>query len=200
MKRLVAVACVLCLAAGARAQEKVPPEMAQRFAKLFVGQAAKETDVPFKADADPTKAVALKHGDAHAMVIPAKDLSEDALGKAGKEVVPVGQLWLRHLVPNLEGKQTSEDQLRIVHVEVNNQDHPLPLLLLGVRKGADGPELVVYGKGKDVLAHLPLKKVDNKQDEPIDLGAKDVQEGTGTLVVTILGKWQADLPVAGAQK
>jgi hypothetical protein len=200
MKRVMAVACVLCVAAGARAQEKVPPEMAQRFAKLFVGEAAKETDVPFKADVDPTRAVAIKKDDAHAMVIPAKDLSEAGLDKAGSEIVPVGQLWLRHLVPNLDGKRTPEDQLRIVHVKVNDEDHPLPMLLLSVRKGAGGPELVVYGKGKEALAHLVLKKTDAKQDEPIDLGAKDVQDETGTLVVTILGKWQAALPVVHAEK
>jgi hypothetical protein len=200
MKRVMAVACVLCLAAGARAQEKVPPEMAQRYAKMFVGEAAKETDVPFRVEADPAKAVALRKDDAHAMVIPAKDLSEVALNKAGNDVVPVGQLWLRHLVPNLDSKRTPEDQLRIVHVSVNNEDHPLPMLLLGVRKGADGPELVVYGKGKEALAHLPLKKADVKQEEPIDLGAKDVQDETGTLVLTILGKWQASLPVAHAEK
>ncbi len=200
MKRLVAMACVLCLVAGARAQEKVPPEMAQRYAKMFAPYAAKETDAPFKADVDPAKAVALKKDDAHAMVIPAKDLAEASLDKAGNDVVPVGQLWLRHLVPNLDGKRTPEDQLRIVHVEVNNEDHPLPLLLLGVRKGADGPELVVYGKGKEALAHLPLKKADVKQEEPIDLGAKDVQDDTGTLVLTILGKWQASVPVAHAEK
>jgi hypothetical protein len=199
MRTVIAVAGVLLLTGVALAQERVPQQEAQRYGKLFAEHAAKlEAPAQVKVEPDPEKACAIRKEGVAALVMPDKMLSADALGKVGKDVVPVGQLWMRNMVPAVDGKAAANDKLRIVKVAVNNEDHPLPLSLLGVRKKGDGLELVIYGKDKEPLLALPLEKADAKQELPIELEGKknDNDPATGILTINLFGKYQAKLTVA----
>jgi hypothetical protein len=196
MKALPVSAALLVFAGVASAQERVPQDHAEKIAHLLVEQAAKQADLPFPSEADPHKPFAIHSAGRAAVIIPAKGLSADALARAGKDITPVGQLWFRQIAPYAAGKVTPNDQLRIVTVRANGEDHALPLCLLGVRKSDKGePELLVFGKGKEPLLRLPLQKIDRKQELPIELEAK--RDGdTARLTLNLLGKYQAVLPVA----
>src|SRR5207245_8588541 len=104
------------------------------------------------------------------MVLPDKRLSEETLARAGADVTPVGHLWMRRLAPAVDGTVAPGDKLRIVTVTTqNNEELKLPFCLLGVRKGGDGLELLVFGKDKEPVAKLPLKKVSAQAETPIEL-------------------------------
>lgn len=197
MKSMVAGVSLALFATVACAQERVPQEQASKIAKMLAEQAAKVNDPQVKTHVDTAKAYGLRKEDVGVMVIPDEKLSAEALAHAGKHTLPAGQLWLRNLTPIIDGKVVPGDQLRLATVTVNDQEHQLPLLLLGVRKNADGNlELLAYAKDKKPLLHLPLKKVATKQELPIELEGKEGENETGVLTINLLGQYQAKVPLA----
>jgi hypothetical protein len=158
---------------------------------------AKIDDLQFKPDVDTEKPSAFHaEGKYGAMIVPDRNLSAETLAKAGKDLIPVGHLWTRNLAPALDGVVTPNAKLRLVTVSVDNNDHALPLYLLGLRKNAEGNlELLVYGKAKDAIVKVPLKKVDAAQELPIELDGKKGDNETGTVIVNLLGKYQAQITV-----
>jgi hypothetical protein len=179
------------------AQERIPPETAQKYARHMVEHAAKQQNLQLKVDADPERPFGLKHEEVGAMVIPDKKLSEDALKNAGRDTLPVAQLWVRKLTLVVKDQPLPNDRLRIVTVTAEGEDHPLPLFLLGVRKKAGNDlELVVYGPEKEPLLSLPLQKVDIRQELPFELEGKRGDNDRGVLTLNILGKYQARLDMA----
>jgi len=199
MKNVIVGIILILGACQLAADEQLPPERAQKAAELVAAEAAKLNDLPIKTDVDTAKPFGLKKGELAALVIPDKALSQERLDKAAKEVLPVGQLWLKALTPVVAGSAASADKLRLVKVTTQNGDLELPLLLLGARKGPDGKlELLVYAKGKEPLLVLPLEASSRSQDQPIELEGKGEGE-IGMLIVHVLGKHEAKLPVAKAQ-
>lgn len=175
---------------------RLPQEEARRYARPCVEQAANLGDLPIKTDADPEKACAVRGEGGGAMIVPDKGLSADKLGKAGPDVTPVGQLWLRKWTPVVSGKATPDDRLRIVTVNLDDQNRPLPLLLLGVRRPAGkGPELVVYAKESAPLESLPLTRLDLVQELPLELEWQRGEQNVDSLTVRLLGKYQAVVPI-----
>jgi hypothetical protein len=203
MRRTIAVVTVLCLAGAGWAQERVPQEQAVKFAKHFADEASKVSSPQLKTEVDPEKAFALHHGDLAVMFIPEKDLPADAFAKAGKEPTPVGQLWMRNLAPAADGKPVPEDKLRVLTISVNNEEHHLPLSLVGVRKGADNQlELVLYGKDKEPYMRAAVRKLETKQkgDEPVVLEAQKDAGDSATLTLTMADEYQASIQVTKAEK
>lgn len=196
MKNWCAAAVLLVLAGVAGAQERIPGEEAQKIAKLITDFAAKEANLAFKAELDTTAPFGMKEGDRAAMIVPVQKLTVDTLAKAGKDVVPVGHLWFRKVTPVSGGNAVANDKLRIVTITTDDgKEHAVPLMLVGVRKGKDSLELVLFGKGKDIVATVPLKAAEPKQDTPIDFEVKKGEAMRGTLIFNLLGKYQAELPV-----
>jgi hypothetical protein len=129
------------------------------------------------------------------IIIPNKGFTADALQKAGKETLPVGQLWMARLAPAIEGKPAAADKLRMVRVTLKDEEHRLPLLLLGVRMADDKPELLVYAKGKEPLLRLPLTKTDFKQELPLEIDMRKLSEELGLIDINIAGRFNAGLQV-----
>jgi hypothetical protein len=197
MKKLAAVAILAVSIATVQAQERVPQQDAERLAKLFAAQAGRLSDLQIKSEVDPSKPFSVAKDDLGALIMPDRKLTGDMLRKARKDVIPVGQLWLRNLTCVADGKPTPNDRLRLVTVTVKNEDHSLPFFLLGVRKkGDESLELLVYAKDKEPLLVLPVEKVDAKQGLPIEFEATKGDNDTGILTLTILGKFRAKLTVA----
>jgi hypothetical protein len=191
-----AVVCVAVLAGLVAGQDRLSPEEARRYAKVCVEQLGSPGDAQIATDVDPEKAVAVRGEGGGAMAVPDKNLSKEKLAKAGKDVVPVGQLWLRKWTVVAGGKAVADDQLRVVTVKVDDQARPMPLLLVGVRqKGEKDLELVAYGKDAEPLLTLPLKRVAFVQDLPVELEWRRGEKDADSLTLTVLGKYQAVLPV-----
>lgn len=196
MRQVLVLAVMVGVAGGAAAQERIPPDQAQQYARLMAETASKVAAPAVKTDVDAEKPFGLKHGEIGVLVIPERTLSEEALSKAGKTVVPVGQLWVRNLTLVLDGSAISNDRLQVLTVTADNQDHRLPLFLLGARKGAkDALELVVYAKDKEPLAVVPLQKIQATQELPIELEGKRGDGETATLTLNLLGKYRAAVTV-----
>lgn len=118
-----------------------------------------------------------------------------AVEAAGKEVVPVGQLWLRKWTPVANGKAVPNDKLRIVLINVEDKDRPMPLLLLGVRRKGKDLELVGYAKENEPVLVLPLKKTDFIQNLPVEI---DWERGEkfDRLPIKLFGKFETVIEIS----
>jgi hypothetical protein len=174
---------------------RLPQEDARAYAKPCVEHAA-TLDHPIATNPDPEKPCAVRGEGGGAMVVPQKDLAEGALAKAGKDVVPVGQLWLRKWTVRVAGKGVPADRLRVVKVKLDDKERPMPLMLLGVRKKDRGLELLLYASDTEPLLALPLKKSDVKLELPAELSwQRGEKKAPDTLTLTLPGGWQAVLPI-----
>jgi hypothetical protein len=157
MKSAVAVGFVLVLAGAASAQERIPHEDALKYAGLFVEKSAKASDLQIKVEPDAKKPYGLHQENMGTMAIPTKTLSAETLRNVGKEVTPLAQLWARNLTLVHKDLPVANDRLRLMTISIDDQEHTLPLFLLGARKKEDGSlELLVYAKGKAPILSVPL--------------------------------------------
>jgi hypothetical protein len=196
MKRLAVGVCFTLLAGTLAAQDRLPQEEAQRYAKVCVEKLGSLADAQIETEVDPEKAVAVRGEGGGAMAIPDKKLSKDRLAKISQDVVPLGHLWLRKWTVVAGGKAVPQDRLRVVTINVDDKDRPMPLFLLGVRKkGKKGPELVAYGKESEPILTIPLKKVDFVQELPVVVEWQRGEKDEDALTLTVLGRYQAVLPV-----
>jgi hypothetical protein len=201
VKNAMAAVSLMCLGSVSWAQERIPAEQALKVAKVLAAQAAQVEHPQVKTEVDPDRATGLHHDKVGAMVIPDKALSADVLRKAGKEVVPVGQLWMRNLTLIVKGQPAAEDRLRLETVKVEDKEHQLVFCLLGVRRTSDDAlELLVYAKDKEPLVTLPLQKADDTPDFPLDLAAEKGENDTAMVTIKVLGKHKATLTVTKAER
>ena len=178
-----------------QAQERLPREEALKYA-FFVSANLKEMlNTPIPTDPDIKRPVALREGDHGGMVLPEAKLRAETLAKAGKEVVPIGQLWLVKLAPFSGGQVASSGKLRTAHVSAAGQEVDVVCCALGVKKDAKGDlELLVYGKDKEPLTRAPMKSISSAQENPIELSSER-QSDRGLVTLKVLGKYEATFEV-----
>jgi hypothetical protein len=198
MKATLAGSLLLMLAWSATAQERIAPEDAVKYAKICVASSAKQPGLQIPVQPNAEKPFGLQKENMGAMVIPNRGLSAaglEKLARMAKDAGPVGQLWMRNLTVIQDDKPTPNDKLRLLTVNVDDRDHSLSLFLLGVRaKGNDGLELVVYAKDKKPLLVVPVKKISQEQEMPVELEGKE-ENDRGILTIKIVGRYQAEIPV-----
>jgi hypothetical protein len=204
MKTIAVICASLSLIVGISAaqQNRLPSEEARGYAKLCVQQAASLlTDAQISMDVDPEKPCAERGEGGGAMIVPDKKLTEKVLTEMGTDIVPVGQLWFRKWTLVVNGKPVAVDNLRILTINVDEKDRPMPLFLLGVRKKGDKDrELVIFATGSEPLQVLPLKKLEQIQDLPVQLEWSRGEKDADNLTINILGKYEAVLKIARTGK
>lgn len=194
MRGVVTAVTLLMLVNAAPAQEKIADEEAKRAATHLAEQAKTVEGLPLKTDVDVEKSTGIRAGEHGVLFIPNKGLSEETVGKAGKDVTPVGQLWMLRLSPAVNGAPAPNDKLRLVTVKVKDDDKVLVLCLVGVKQGADNkPTLIVYGKDQEPLVSLPLTAAEGSQNLPVELDGKKVDDNSGDLTFRLSGKYRATL-------
>lgn len=200
MKSWTTVALLALLAGIVTAQSanRLPQEEAKGYAKPCVERAATVvTDAQISMDVDPDKPCAERGEGGGAMVVPDKKLTEKALAGVGNDVVPVGQLWLRKWTLVAKGKPVANDKLRIITVTIEDNERPLPLFLLGVRKKDEKDlELVIYAKNSEPLQVVPLKKLETASSQPLELEWSRGDKDADNLTLNVLGKYQTVLKIA----
>jgi hypothetical protein len=192
--------CLTLLAAVAGDPNRLPPEETRGYARLCAEQAANLQDAQIKTDVAPDKACAVRGEGGGAMIIPANGLSAEKLDKVGEGVVPIGQLWLRKWTVAANDKVVPDDRLRIVTVKIEDKDRPMPLFLLGVRRGGKGLELIGYARDSEPLLVLPLQELEAEQQLPLELEWKRGDKETNNLNVNLLGRHQVVLAIAHQPK
>ena len=195
MKKILLLAALLAGLPTAHAQQNASREEALKAAFILSADLKQMLSTPIPTDPDVKRPVAVREGERGGLVMPECKLSADALAKAGKGVVPVGQLWLRRVVPLCEGQPVIPEKLRSITVGVGDKSATALLCALGARKDADGKlELLVYGKDKEPILRLPLKAISAPQENPIEMSAE--LQGEGALVtLKFVGKYEASFTV-----
>lgn len=196
MKQIIIVLTLLIGLPLAQAQERLSQEQALRLAKLVGADANQLKGTPIPTSVDLEKPVALRDGEFGGMVLPEAKLSAEGLAQAGEQVVAIGQLWLRGLTPVRDGQGVSEANLRIATVKTKDgEEVKVPQCALGVRRVAGGElELLVFGKDKEPLLKVALKKIDAKQESPLEMDAERGDE-SAQVSLKILGKYEAKFKV-----
>jgi hypothetical protein len=204
MKLLPTIVCLALIARAVTADSasRIPQEDAKAYAKLCVERAAAiVTDAQISLDVDVEKPCAERGEGGGAMIVPDKKLTERTLAGVGKDVVPVGQLWLRKWTLIANGKPVADDKLRIITVTIEDKDRPMPLFLLGVRKkGEKDLELVIYAKDSEPLLVVPLKKLETSVGLPVELEWSRGDKDADNLTLNVLGKYQTVLKIGRQEK
>jgi len=203
MKSLAPLALVLLVGGvWGQQQNRLPRDEAQRYAKVCVEKAALVlTDPQLTVEPDPEQASAERGEGGGAMVVPDKKLTEKKAADLGKDVLPLGQLWLRKWTLVVNGQATPSGKLRVVAVSVDDKERPMPLFLLGLRKkGEKDRELVVYAKDGEPLQVLPLRQLETGHEQPLELTWKRGDKDADSLTLNVLGKYQGELKIAAQGK
>lgn len=187
---------MLVVALGfARAQEVVPKEEALKASIALWYASGDLSELALKVDPDIKYPYGRAKNDLGMIVVPETKVAE-VVAKAGEKPLPLGQLWMKGLVPELDGKAVAAGDLKKIEVTVKEESASVILCTLGVRKTEKkGLELLVYGKGKEPVITVPLKTVKGGSLEfPIEL---DIVPGSGNAVVVlkVLGQHEASFTV-----
>jgi len=200
MKNTLILSPLLACLALVQAQERLPREEALKYAFIACLDLKQMQSTPIPTDPDIKRPVSVRDEDYGAMLLPESKLCADTLAKAGKEPVPIGQLWLHKLAPLLDGRVVPQIKLQLVTLSHEGQSATVALCALGVRKDAnDKLELLLYGKDKEPVMGVPLKSVSKPQENPLDLAAERRDDG-GLITLRILGRYEADFMVTDPER
>ncbi len=195
-KTLIAITLVTTLQT-ALAQENLSREETLKYAFLVSLDLPQLTGTPLATDVDVKRAVAMRDGDYGALVLPEAKLAPEALAKPDQGPVAVGQLWLHHLTPMRDGWGIPAHELRLVDVNHNEGTASVVQCTLAVRRASPGQlELAILGRTKEALLSVPLKPIDAKsQSQPIEMAAVREASDSGQIILRILGRYEARVPV-----
>jgi hypothetical protein len=178
---------------SAKAQDRVADEEARNIAKILV-EAAGKVQAPFKMEVDAAKPFAVRRDDKGALLLPAKGLNADALEKAGSEIVPLGQVWMRNIAPVADNKLVSRKQLQNITIKPKDEEITVAMSWAGVRKEKDKLVLVLFGSEKKPYLTLPLEKADGKQELPLEFTVS-IEDEKALITVQIVGKYKTVMRV-----
>lgn len=196
LRSLALAAAVLAVhAMTAQAQQILSREEAMKYAFLVANNEPAPSQAPIKVDADLKRPFGGYEDEYGVLVLPETKLSASVFASLGKDVVPVGQLWLRKLTPQVQGSAVESSSLQMVPISHEGESVRVPLCLMGARKSASGSlELLVYGKGKEPLMCVPLTKGQSSQSLPLELSGERESDG-GLITLRVVGQYVAKIPV-----
>lgn len=193
---------LVLLAAGlslAQAQSSASREESLKAAFALSADLSQMLNTPIPTDPDVKRPVAVREGERGALAMPECKLTPETLAKVGKDVVPVGQLWLRKVTLQSEGRAIRDTKLQVVEIATGQQTASVSLHALAVQKNADGKlQLLIFGKDKEPILTVPLKEISTKQESPIEMTG--TQQGDGAeLTLKIVGKYEASFSVGSSE-
>jgi hypothetical protein len=184
------------VASAALSQEAVPQAEAMKAAAMCYAASADITDAGITIDSDIKNPFAMKGGgEIGMMVIPETKLAKE-IALAGEGITPVGQIWMKGLLPILGGSTITRDKLRTVTVADGSSSFLLPVFFVGMQSGAGGAkELVIYSQDKTPLTTLPLKSIEQEQKLPVEFSVVKAGDHTADVRLNIIGKFQASFAI-----
>jgi hypothetical protein len=194
----IAVLVLVFAAFSASAQEAIPLEEAQRAAHKLYDALGNPSDAPFATELDPDKPNGFKASGLGLMAIPDRRLTTDAIAHAGKDVLPIGQLWTLSASVAPDGRPVASDQLRLVKVGDGDKARELQLYYLGAAKNDAGElQLVLFAKDKtQPILRVPLTKISSTSaSTPLELEGRKRDDASGILTIRVLGEYTAEVTV-----
>ncbi len=196
MKKSLIISIVLVGLATVQGQERLSREECLKYAFIATVDLKEMLKTPIPTDPDVKRPAAVREGDYGGLVLPESKLTAEIIAKAGKAVVPVGQLWLVKLAPLVDGQVVAADKLRMVNVKHEDNEVKVPCCALGVRKTDDGGlELLVYGKDTEPVLRTSLKaSASSQQENPIEVNGERKENGA-LVTLKFFGKYEASFMV-----
>ncbi len=196
IRSLALVMAALALhSAPAFSQQILSRDEAMKYAFLVAQNEPAPSLAPIKVDADLKRPFGGYEDEYGVLVLPETKLTAATFQSLGKDVIPVGQLWLRKLTPQVNGSAVESSSLQLVSITHEGETVRVPLCLLGARKTDSGAlELLVFGKGREPLLRLPLAKGQSSQSLPLELSGERESDG-GLIKLRIVGQYVASIPV-----
>ncbi|MCS6975926.1 MAG: hypothetical protein NZM31_02795 [Gemmatales bacterium] len=192
-----------CVSAAFADPQPIPEDIARAIARLLCEKADK-AEAPIKIAGDPEKAMGLHEPEvAAAMVVPRTELKADNLpGVEKQDGEPAGYLFLYKIAPVVSGKVMAVDKLPTVLLKTDDGvERTVIVLRLALRKeGEQDWKLLVFGSDKKPLVTSKFRAEANNSTLPLSLGTKDIEGDQGTLIVTVFGKYAADLRMGKAEE
>ena len=194
-KKLTLFALAVGLAFAGHAQDHQPLEKAQNAARLITQKAPTWGSPPVEVKPDIEKPYLVTgSNNLGALVIPDKRLKNKEPLKPGGKAIPIGQLWMRGLAPEIDGAKVAGKDLREVSISTDEEDVELTAYLLAAKLDGDKATLLVYGKAKKPIATLKLKEAKTYQELPLELDAAGEDSGA-TLFFNVVGKYVAEMKI-----
>jgi len=194
-KPLLFLAVSLFAASVSQGQDHQPLEKARQAAKLITSKAPAQENPQIEVTPDISKPYLVTgSNNLGALVIPDKRLKNKEPLKADGKPIPLGQLWMRGLAPEVDGSKIANKDLRAVPIETNEEDVELTAYLLEAKLDADKGSLTVYGNSKQPVATLKLKQAKIHQELPLELDAAGEDSGA-TLFFNVVGKYVAEMKI-----
>ena len=202
MRQTLVLLAALLATSLASAQERLSSDQVQHAVQVVTTALGEIKDAQVKLELDSAKSTGIKGANGVGILaIPDKHLTSESLAKAGNELAPIGQLWLRNVAMFAGGKVVRGDTLRQVTVREKDTETHLQVYLVGARRTGKGLELVVFAKDKEPLLTVPLVSAEASQDLPIELageGERDREE-SAALILKLVGKYKATIPIRPAK-
>jgi hypothetical protein len=198
---LAAVCCLFLLSPAFAADEwlTLPRDEAQLFGKLLTGIFAKVKDQQIKVEPMPSESLGLIFADGGIIFVPSKHFDELEAGKhvESETGVPLGYLFLSPRFNPLEkGEMIDPQRLRTIQYEDEGRAKNVTALIVAVRNvKKDDRHLYVYGSDKKPLFDIKFFEADDELDNNIAIRVQDVADGKGTLVITVLKKYEASIEI-----
>lgn len=148
-----------------------------------------------RINGDMNQASLFEKNDIAALIIPDKALTADKLNSAGKKEIPVGQLWLKNVAPDVDGRSAADSDLKYVEIRGDNKTVELPQFLLTAKRAGKQLTLVIYSAEQEPLMALPLESLETRQSLPIELEGAPRDDSSGQLSLYLLGKFHAKMVV-----
>jgi hypothetical protein len=159
----------------------------------------KQKDQQVKVEPAPADACGLVLGREGIVAVPCKQLDEQELQKAveSEAGAPLAYLFLSPRFNPLEsGKKMDAKKLRSVEYDADGEKKQATALILAVRHvEGDDWRLYVYGADKKPLFDTKFFEADDESDKKLDIRVQDAKDGRGTLVVTVLKKYEASIEI-----
>lgn len=180
------------------AQEVAPLDKARDLAYQLGRLYGELKGAPFASVPDLDQPQALSAGDVAMVVIPERGLSDEKLKAVGDELVPVGVLWTRSVLPTM-GSFGAVDEKGAPAITVRDKDGKQVVLHafhMGVRMGDAGrPELELYGNGKEPVTKGRLLPLPSKHEVPIELAVFGDGDESAILTLSLAGRFQGEVRI-----
>jgi hypothetical protein len=208
----VLAACVVCLAAKARADESPLSEMDPDVAKEYGGKIAEQfnkeyKNLPVRIVPDADKAVGLVNADTHEgiLLVPLKGFREESEGpKETEKDRGIGLCYIfmsPSFKPLADGKPADAKRLRMMKFkDSEGNEHDTLCLVCSVKHVEDDYLLMVYSGDNEPLSKSSFEEATDAPKADLALTMKDAKDDKATLTINLFGKYCVGIPISHKSK
>jgi len=178
--------------------EVLDPQIAQAFAQALTEAAGKIEKPQVKIDGDVEKACGVHMDQVGLIIVPQKDITPENEAVNSDPGAPLAHLFMSPgFVPVIDDKPIDASKLRsLTFAGQDGAEHKVNYLALAARHTDDDAwHIYAYGADEKPLLDIAVGEGSGPGTQPLALEVKDLEDNTGTAVVTIFDQYQASFKV-----